>query len=106
METVYEALIKVGWVKSKQEKKQEIEKEEEHYCLYHEKSLGHSIQSCQEFLDLVQKMMNEGRIEFCGKMEEQAINVLQDEVPKSLTILYRGGGQKVTGGSLHFSTPN
>ena len=50
-------------------------------------------------------MMNEGRIEFYGKMEEQAINVLQNEVPKPLTILYRGGGQKVTRRSPYFSTP-
>ena len=53
MGTVYEALVKVGWLKSKQEKKQEIKKEEEHYYLYHERSLDHSIQGCQEFLDLV-----------------------------------------------------
>ena len=50
-------------------------------------------------------MMDEGRIEFCGKMEERAINILHDEVPKPVTIFYRERGQQVIGGLPYFSTP-
>ena len=39
-------------------------------------------------------MMDEGIIEFCKKIERQALNVLQGETPKSITIFYRGGGQQ------------
>ena len=49
-------------------------------------------------------MMDEGIVEFCGKMEEQAINVLQNEASKPLTIFYRGG-QQVIRGSPHFFYP-
>ena len=39
--------------------------------------------------------MNEGELEFCGKMEEQNVSILlKEEAPKSLTIYYRGGGQQ------------
>ena len=51
METVYEALLKAGML--------EEEQEGEH-CLYHKGSVGHSIQDCQDFLELVQEMMNKG----------------------------------------------
>ena len=39
-------------------------------------------------------MMNEGELEFCGKMEEQNVSVLFKEAPKPLTIFYRGEGQQ------------
>ena len=40
-------------------------------------------------------MMNEGELEFCGKMEEQNVSVLlKKKAPKPLTIYYRGGGQQ------------
>ena len=58
--------------------------------------MGHSIQDCQEFLRLVQEMMNEGKIEFCKEVEGQAVNVLQKETPKSVIIYYRGGGQQAS----------
>ena len=41
-------------------------------------------------------MMNEGEMEFCGKMEEQNVSVLLEKAPKLLTIFYRGGGQQTT----------
>ena len=42
-------------------------------------------------------MMNEGELEFCGKVEEQNVSVLlKEEAPKPLTIIYRGGGQQAT----------
>ena len=41
--------------------------------------------------------MNEGELEFCGKVEEQNVNVLlKEEAPKPLTIYYRRGGQQAT----------
>ena len=65
----------------------------------------HSIQECQEFLDLVQVMMNKGEMEFFGKMEEQNVSVLQREAPKPVTIFYRGGGQQALKEVPHFPTP-
>ena len=53
METVYKALLKVDMLEEEQEKKKENEDEERQYCQYHKKSVGHSIQDCQEFLRLV-----------------------------------------------------
>ena len=55
---------------------------------------GPSIQHCQEFLALVQKMMNKGKIEFCKETEGQAVNVLQKETLKSIIIYYQGGSQQ------------
>ena len=42
-------------------------------------------------------MMNEGELEFCGKVEEQNVSVLlKEEAPKPLTIFYRGEAQHAT----------
>ena len=39
--------------------------------------------------------MNEGKLEFCGKLEEQNVSILlKEEVSKPLTIYYGGGGQQ------------
>ena len=54
--------------------------------------MGHSIQDCQDFLDLVQELMDEGRIEFYKEVKGQAVNVLQGETPKPVIIHYQGGG--------------
>ena len=64
------------------------------YYQYHKRSVHHSIQDCQEFLGLVQEMMNEGKIEFCKEVEGCAVNVLEKETPKPIIIYYRGGGQQ------------
>ena len=69
IETVYEALLKVGMLEKEQEKKKEKEDQEGEYCLHHKRSVGHSIQDCQDFLELVQEMINEGVIEFSKKIE-------------------------------------
>ena len=50
-------------------------------------------------------MMNEGDIEFCEKMQEQNVSVLLKEVPKPLTVFYRGGGQQATNKTSHVPTP-
>ena len=59
------------------------------YCQYHKGFIGHSIQGCQNFLDLVQNFMDEERVEFCKKVEGKIISVLQDEAPKLVKIYYR-----------------
>ena len=56
--------------------------------------MGLSIHNCQDFLDLVQELVDEGRIEFCKEMKGQVVNVLQGETSKSVIIHYRGGGQQ------------
>ena len=50
--------------------------------------------------------MNEGELEFCGKVEEQNVSVLlKEEAPKPLTIYYRGGGQQATKEAPRVPTP-
>ena len=49
--------------------------------------------------------MNEGELEFCGKMEEQNVNVLLKEAPKPFIIYYRRGGQQATKEASHVPTP-
>ena len=41
-------------------------------------------------------MMNERKIEFCKKVEGQAVNVLQKETQKLVIIYYRGGSQQAS----------
>ena len=53
MEIVYEALFKVGMLDEEQEKKEENKDGEWKYCQYHKRSVGHPLQDCQDFLDLV-----------------------------------------------------
>ena len=65
----------------------------------------HSIQGCPKFLTIVQEIMNEREMEFCGRMEEQNVSVLLKEVPKPLTVFYRGGGQQATKKTRHVPTP-
>ena len=51
-------------------------------------------------------MMNEGELEFCGKVEEKNVSVLlKEEAPKPLTIYYRGGGQQATMEAPRLPTP-
>ena len=78
---------------------------EECFYQYHEKTIDHSIQECPEFLKMVQVMMNDGEIEFCGKVEEQNVSVLLEKVRKPVTFFYRGGGQQATKATPHVPTP-
>ena len=51
-------------------------------------------------------MMNEGELEFYGKIEEQNVSVLlKEEAPKPFVIYYRGGGQQATKEAFHVPTP-
>ena len=43
---------------------------------------------------MIQEMINGGEIEFCEKMQKQNMNVLLKEVPKPMTVFYRGGSQQ------------
>ena len=43
---------------------------------------------------MIQEMVNKGEIEFCGKIKEQNVSVLLEEVRKPLTIFYQEGGQQ------------
>ena len=92
MRLVYEALVKAGHLKDGQGKKEEEINWEKHFCQYHGRTMDHFIQGCPKFLMIVQEMMNEGEIEFYERMEEQNMSVLLKEVPKPLTVFYRGGG--------------
>ena len=94
MRLVHEALVKAGRLKGKQEKEEEEMNQEKCYSQYHGEATGHSIQECPEFLEMIQEMMNKGEIEFCGKIKEQNVSVLLEEVRKPLTVFYRRGGQQ------------
>ena len=94
MEIVYKALLKAEMLDEEQEKKEGNEDGERQYCEYHKRLVGHSIQDCQDFLGLVQELMDERRIEFCKEIEGQAVSVLQRENPKPIIIYYLGGGQQ------------
>ena len=67
--------------------------------------MDHSIQKCSKFLKMVQVMMNDGEIEFYGKVEEQNVSVLLEEVRKPVTIFYREEGQQATKVTPHVPTP-
>ena len=67
--------------------------------------MDHSIQECSEFLELIEELMNEGEMEFCGKMEEQSMRILLEEVQKPVTIFYRRGGQQATREAPCLPTP-
>ena len=74
IKTVYEALFKAKMLDEEQKKKESEDREGQYYQ-YHQKPMGHSIQDCQDFLELVQELMDEGRIEFCKEVKGQAVNV-------------------------------
>ena len=92
-ETVYEALLKAEMLEEEQEKKKEKEDQKEEHYLYHKGFMGHSIQDCQGFLELVQEMMNKGVMEFCKEIKGQAVNVLQGETSKPVIIYYQDEGR-------------
>ena len=87
-------MVKAGRLGDCLRKEDEVKDQEKHFCQYHGSATGHAIQECPDFLKLIQEMMNEGELEFCGKMEEQNVSVLlKEETPKPFGIYYRGGGQ-------------
>ena len=75
---VHEVLVRADRLGGSQGKEKEVGGQEKCYCQYHGGATGHVIQECPDFLELVQKMMIEGELEFCGKTEEQNVSVLLD----------------------------
>ena len=53
MRLVYEALVKTGRLKDRQGKEDEETSQEKAYCQYHDEVMGHSIQECPEFLEMI-----------------------------------------------------
>ena len=92
METMSKALFRAEMLDEEQEKKKENEDGEGQYCQYQKRPVGHSIQDYQDFLGLVQELMDGGRIEFCKEIKGQAVNVLQGETLKPVIIYYQGEG--------------
>ena len=88
MDLVYEALVKAGRLKGGQGKEKKEKDQKKRFCQYHGRTVDHSIQECPEFLEIMQEMINEGEMKFCGKMEEQNVSVLLKEVSKPVTIFY------------------
>ena len=70
MSLVHEVLVKAGRLGGCLKKEDEVKDQEKHFCQYHRSATGHAIQECPDFLELVQKMMNEGELEFYGKIKE------------------------------------
>ena len=92
MKLVHDVLVKADRLEGCQRKEKERKRQKKCFCQYHESTTDHSIQECSDFLELIQEMMNEGELEFCGKVEEQNVSVLlKEKAPKPLTIFYRGG---------------
>ena len=105
MEAVYKALLKASMLDEEQEKKKENEDEEMQYYQYHKRPVGHSIQDCQDFLGLVQELMDKGRIEFCKEIKGQAVSVLHGETLKPVIIYYREGGHQAPVKAIVCPTP-
>ena len=106
MRLVHEVLVKAGRLGGCLRKEDEAKDQEKYFCQYHMSVTGHVIQECPDFLKLIQEMMNEGELEFCGKMEEQNVSVLlKEEAPKPLIIYYRRGGQQATKEAPRVPTP-
>ena len=76
----YKALVKADRLKGGQGKEKKEKDQDKCFYQYHERTRDYSIQECPKFLELIQEMMNEGEMEFCGKMEEENVSVLLEEV--------------------------
>ena len=70
MKLVHEVLVKAGRLEGCQKNEEETKDQEKCFCQYHRSTTDHSVQECLDFLELIQEMMNEGELEFCGKVEE------------------------------------
>ena len=105
MRLVYQALVKADRLKDRRGKEDEEMNQEKGYCEYHGKMIGHPIQECPKFLEMIQEMVNKGEIEFCGKTKKQNVSVLLEEVRKPLTVFYRGGGQQAAKETPQAPTP-
>ena len=64
MKLVHEVLGKAGKLAGYPRKEEEAKEQEKCFYQYHGSTTDHSIQECPDFLELIQKMMNEGELEF------------------------------------------
>ena len=55
----------------------ELEEENGCFCLFHQVGMGHAIQDCPKFLNLVQRMIDDEEIEFCIKVEGNMVAITQ-----------------------------
>ena len=99
MMEVFKALVIAEIISGSKE--EEGVKEIGWYCLFHQDSANHTIQDCPDFLSLVQKMIVDGEIEFCKRIEGNMVAVTQEDgqqdgTPKSLIIYYKGENQTKT----------
>ena len=69
MRLVHEVLVKASRLGGYRRKEDEAKDQEKYFCQYHGSATGHAIQKCSNFLKLVQKMMDEGELEFCGRLK-------------------------------------
>ena len=96
MKLVHEVLAKAGKLEGRQKKEEGTEDQEKCFYQYYGSTTDHSIQEFPYFLELIQEMMNEGELEFCGKVEQNVSILLKKKALKPLTIFYRGGNQQAT----------
>ena len=68
---VHEVLVKARRLEGYQKKEKKVKDQEKYFCQYHGSTTGHAIQECPDFLELIQKMMNEGELEFCGRWKSK-----------------------------------
>ena len=102
MASIYEALVKGGILQSKvkeEKKNSEEQLEEMQKCFrdHHTGYVGHVVQDCEEFRNIIQALMDKKEIEFSEKIKEKFVNVIVGEGysntsssrgPKALTIYY------------------
>ncbi|XP_022764231.1 uncharacterized protein LOC111309436 [Durio zibethinus] len=66
----------------------------DHFCKYHGRTIGHSIQNCEVFKQTLQSLMDKAIIEFYDEYDENSVNTMGDErpsksfIPKPLTVYY------------------
>ncbi|XP_022751308.1 uncharacterized protein LOC111300005, partial [Durio zibethinus] len=70
MAKVFETLVKADMLKSIEPQNYSETVNSTESCHYHRGALGHSIENCHQFRQEVQKLMDEGRIEFYQEREE------------------------------------
>ena len=84
------------------------------FCDYHIGYVGHVVQDCEEFRNIVQALMDKKEIEFFEKIEEKSINVIVREgysntsssgKAKALTIYYEDKPEVARRPTVEISMP-
>ena len=77
---VFKALVGAKIISRVKEEEEVKEMEKKGcYCLFHQNCTNHTIQDCPDFLSLVQKMIDDGEIEFCKRIEGNMVAVTQGD---------------------------